>query len=419
MSTEVSIRRNRLVLRTIAVGAACLFILFSIRSAHVPTHGFAAYYTFSRELLDGRDFSMTYDYPYFNKLISEEGFRDIKDFPNNIPTNALMLLPISWLPPASAKIAWTAISFLFLLGGIRILLLTYDIPVSGDAGTAFVALIFLWRPVYETVALGQAYLLLFFIFCLCLLAISRRRSFRSSLPVAVGLMVKGYGLLLLLWFFLSKRWKEGVSTIAFVALIFLATLPWFGLNSWAMFDQKVVRTLGTLPSDAHVAFQTINGFVNHLLTRDEQWSVSPLITLPKQAAMAVSYLLNGSLIAWILRRCIQHGNRNPVLAGSALIGAGVITAPLAEEYHFVLFLPLVIGLLRGALTAVERLGRVRPADVLFLVSVIVMALPLPYKSLNFSSPPVAFLAYPKLYAGLVMLSYFSFLLRESDAASAS
>lgn len=407
MTSDRSARRNRYILRTVAAVAACTFALHAFRSAPVPTHGFAAYYTFSRELLDGHDLARSYDYDYFNAAIREDGIREIKDFPNNLPTNALMMLPFAWLPPAAAKAAWTFISLLLFLGGIKLLLSAYNIQLSANAGTGLVALAFLWRPAYESVALGQAYLLLFFLMCLSILAITNRRVLLTSLPLASTALLKGYGLVPLLWLFLSRRWKEGAVVLGAAALVILGTMPWLGIGAWTAFNQKVLHTLGWLPSDAHVAFQTVNGFVNHLFTRDEFWSRSPLLALPKQDAMIASYILNVLVVIWVLWIAERNGGRHPALDWSALIGAGVVTAPLAEEYHFVLFLPLAIGLLAQAAERIERQRTVHVPDLILVLSVVIMALPLPYKNLNFSAPPLAFLAYPKLFAGLMMLLCYS------------
>src|SRR5436309_12324559 len=114
-------RYQRVLLWMISVGAVCMFLSYSIKWMSRTTHGFAAYYTYARMMWEGEDFSRVYDYAFFNDKIHAYGMPTIADQPNNIPTNALTLLPFAWLQPQTAKIAWSIISMLLFAMSLKTL----------------------------------------------------------------------------------------------------------------------------------------------------------------------------------------------------------------------------------------------------------------------------------------------------------
>ena len=129
--------------------------------------------------------------------------------------------------------------------------------------------------------------------------------------------------------------------------------------------------------------------------------------------MLVSYFLNIILIVLVLRARTSRSEEDVALSYSAAIATGVVTAPLAEEYHFVLYLPLVIGLLSHFMRERVQNRKLGIVETILIIAVIVMALPINYKVLNFQTVPMIFLAYPKLYAGIALLFCFVSIMRKS------
>ncbi len=123
-----------------------MFTAYSVKWMTKPTHGFAAYYTSSRMVIEGDDFRSLYDYQSFNEKIHSYGMSGILDAPNNIPTNALSFLPVAWLPSVEAKIVWTLISLTLFALSIFILFRVYDISLYEDIGVTLLSLVFLCVP---------------------------------------------------------------------------------------------------------------------------------------------------------------------------------------------------------------------------------------------------------------------------------
>ncbi|MBI3195487.1 MAG: DUF2029 domain-containing protein [Ignavibacteriae bacterium] len=157
-------KHYRKVFWTVFVLTACMFLAYSVKWMTRPTHGFAAYYTSSRMLLEGEDFRLLYNYQTFNNKIHSYGMKEVLDAPNNLPTNALAFLSVAWLPPREAKIAWTIISLILFVLSMFILFRVYDISLREDVGVTLLSVIFLWRPIYDAIAQGQLYFLLLFLF---------------------------------------------------------------------------------------------------------------------------------------------------------------------------------------------------------------------------------------------------------------
>ncbi len=365
------------------------------------THGFAMYYTYSRLLIEGRFTADLFDADRFNERIASLGMSGVVDVPNNPPTTAIALLPFAWMPPVTAKIAWTIVSLGLFVFSLRLLLQLYDVKAGEVLVPGLGTLAFVWRPVYDTIALGQVYFLILFLCCLTLAGIRRKGPALTSLPISMSLALKGYGILPLIAIAVVRRWRSVVLVSVGVAVIVGAALPFLGADVWHAYLTRVLPTLGMLPSDAHVAYQTINGFVHHLFVYDAQWLTHPVISLPTGLVDILSGALNLLIIVEVVRR--PPGDGGVVLWFSAVIAAGVVTSPLAEEYHFVLFLPYVFGLCAAIERGWDGSGRLRAVQWLALAAVAVMAAPLPYKALQSASFPLVLLAYPKLYAGITLL----------------
>ncbi len=398
-------QRSRKLLRTglwiTFVASACVCAVYSVHWMPRVTHGFAMYYTYSRLLLEGRFTPDLFDADRFNATIASHGMSGVIDIPNNLPTTAIALLPFAWMPPATAKIAWTIVSLGLFVLSLRLLLQLYDVKAGEVLVPGLGALAFVWRPVYDTIALGQVYFLVLFLCCLTLAGIRRKGPLLTSLPVSISLALKGYGILPVIGMAVVRRWRSVVLAIVGVAVIVGAALPFLSADVWHAYLTGVLPTLGMLPSDAHVAYQTINGFVHHLFVYDAQWLSHPVISLPGGLVDIISAVLNLLIIVEVVRRPPVDGGL--VLWFSAVIAAGVITSPLAEEYHFVLFLPYVFGLCAAIERGWDESGRLRAVQWIALAAIGVMAAPLRYKELESAAFPMILLAYPKLYAGVVLL----------------
>ncbi|MBI3195486.1 MAG: DUF2029 domain-containing protein [Ignavibacteriae bacterium] len=221
------------------------------------------------------------------------------------------------------------------------------------------------------------------------------------------IMLKGYGLIPLLWLAWRKQWNVLFLTIGMCFTVLLITLPIFSFEVWGTYFRDVVAQFGNHPMHGHTAYQTISSFVLHLFSYEEMWLPHPLVVLPSYVIKLLSLTLVVLLFFLITRaRTVNHSKYEMLLTASAIMAVNVLTVPFAEEHHFVLFLPLVIGTLvwivRGKTTPV-KFGF---PEILFVLSMIIIALPLHYETMNTAHGVLMLFAYPKLAAGVIMLISF-------------
>ncbi len=378
-------------------------LMYSVKWGPRLTHGFAAYYTYARIVLDRSDFQSVYDFDYFNARIHEYGLGKITDIANNIPTNALAMAGIAWMRPSVAKISWSMIQLAALVLSVKLLFSLYAISFTEDFGLALTALVALGRPVYENIALGQLYLVLLLLFSLSLFGIIQKKRYVTSVPLSLTFLLKGYGAIPLIWLIFKKEYKTALIAVLGILGIVLATLPLFHIQAWITYFTEVFPTLGRLPAHGNVAYQTLNGFLRHIFTYDAVWLPFPLMRLSETLVVLSSMFVNVLLIVLVIRCSDSSTREGTLLSYSTAIAAGVVTAPLAEEYHYVLFLPLIVGLLVHAIRAYSTTTRLDMLSIGTVLAVIVMSLPLHYKALQLAPSFIVLLAYPKLYAGIALL----------------
>jgi hypothetical protein len=371
------------------------------------------YYAYARLAMEWGSLDRVYDEEYFNSRLREFGF-ELRDQPNNAPTAGLIYMPVAWLPPVPAKIVWSGVSLLALAFALRVLLGINGIRPSGTVGLWLLTLVFLWRPAYDTVAFGQVYFVLLLLFALSMKSMLRGGAAGTAIPLALAVLMKGYGLVPVLFLAIQKRWKEIALCAATAACVVIVTLPLLGGTSWAQFFSAVLPSLGRLPPHAHVAYQTINGLMRHLFTYDPGWLPSPAVVLPEFIVTALAFSLSAALIGFVLVRSRRVSARGKLLAYSAALACSVVTAPLAEEYHFVLFIPLIVALAAVIATPKAPGNRRGFGTLIPGIAVLVLAAPINYKALQYTSFPAVLLAYPKLYAGLAILWYACAVMKDTD-----
>lgn len=117
----------------LAGAAALLFVCARvIPSARELSHGFAAYYTSARLLLDGVDPAGFYRNRWFMEQTIALGFQESPDiFHVNTPATALIMLPFAPLSPARADAGWTILNV-----GLLTLVILLLVRALRDAGLA-------------------------------------------------------------------------------------------------------------------------------------------------------------------------------------------------------------------------------------------------------------------------------------------
>ena len=177
----------------------------------------------------------------------------------------------------------------------------------------------------------------------------------------------------------------------------MLTLPLVHVQMWSEYYSRIFASLGRDGYSSGVAYQTVNGFLRHMFF-SESAVVPTAFTFADFSVTVASFVILG-IIAF--RRKME----NPVSLFTAAIALNVVLAPLAEEYHYVLILPLIF-LLGSSIASIA--GENKIILVVFLISLVMLALPLNYKALQGASFPLILLAYPKLFSAIALLLIYRF-----------
>jgi len=384
------------ILWVIATALSIYFLHFSFKNASQPSHGFASYYTASNLLIKGESAVEFYNDDWFSSKVEEYVPGVYEIYLVNMPTTALIFLPIANFNYKTAKIIWTIFNLLFL--SVVIALIINRMKYEGIWLPLVLILFLSFQPLYANITFGQVYV---FIFCLLILAWFVYESGNEKLlGIILGLVfiLKTAGIILLILLALKKKWKSLVWVFVTIVFLFAATLPIFGLDPWFAYFNKVLDYTSS-PTLSVTAYQTIHSCFHHFFIFDAQWNPDPLINLPiigKSLTIVFTILILVITIFSVIK------NKKSDLAFGTIMIAGIMLNPASIDYHYMLMLIPILVIINW-LIKTPSIG----LWILFVISYLLIAASLPYISPKITGGLLAVFAYPKLYGalGLWLLSF--------------
>lgn len=354
------------------------------------THGFGAYYSAARLLRTGQFSAQVYDPAYFRPMVRADSHQQADDiYHANPPTTSLMLWPLSFLSIESARLIWTLANAALLFGGLILLLFTFSPRPTLPVMALLASLGMLFQPAQENIRLGQAYLLIFALLSIAVVAWSKLAKSDplggAALALALVLKTAGWALLpILIW---QRQWRRLLWAVGITGVILVMTLPLFPPPLWQRYGQLLYET-GNSAANCAAAYQTTRSLLCRLFVSDPVWSQTPLINLPWLAAIlliSLSLLTLGFILAF--------AGRDEIQALVAALAWGVIFAPLGEQYHHtVMLIPLSWLILQW-----DRLNRFSRGCL--ITALCLYILPLPGQNEGWT-----LLAYPRLYGAWLTLA---------------
>jgi hypothetical protein len=469
-------RRQFVALGWLAAAVLLLLLVWRtiLPSTQQKSYAFSVYYTAARLTIQGQA-GVGFCSEWFFDQQRSLGFAERADFfcPNP-PTNALVLLPVAWLPPRPAQAAWIVCDLL-MLGGIaalgwRMVTLAWREHVSATASgptqphgvqrrpsaplgprwvqrlntqlstmvqavtrdrgfaavqfalvTAFI--IALFRPLHAELHAVQVYTLIALLYALWLYGYLTRRDWLCGVALALLVLIKLSGWPLWLLMLAARRWRALAWALGVGVAIGLATLPLLSFEFWRLYLFEQVPAISATATNAVPANQTLASLLRQCFTYDPRWSPRPLIDA-RWLADPIWWLLAVALIAVTLASAYRRARiarQAPVgcaldplaLAALCLI---VPLQPAGEEYHYTLLLVVLLLLFNQPGLA---LLRSRIATVGVALASVLFALPSYFlQTAQWQGWPTALLAYPRLYGALLLWGILM-LRRESGFVQAT
>ena len=360
------------------------------------THGFVGHYTAARLLIWGDFGPAVYDDDWFaGQVQTYTGPAVYEIFTPNMPTVALLALPLAGLPPQVARNVWLAVSLAALLATCCVLVgvgvgLGQSLERSG--WILLVGLIALLPAVGANLAVGQTYLVLGGLLALALLGLVYQWDWFVGGPLGLAFILKTSGLFLWLAPLLHRRWRALLWGGGVMLILAAISLPWLGFETWLAYP-TAVSAFSRRGALAVPAYQTTTGLLTHLFSYDPVWNPAPIKQWPILANVLPSIIRVAAIGAtvWIGRRS------DPARLFAALLPLTIVLLPVAEEYHFVLLLGSIFVAATDLLQRPLESAADRAAWLGLGVALLLLIAPIPFKSTGWAIGWWALVAYPRLY----------------------
>ena len=360
-----------------------------------------AYRVAAQLILSGQFDARVYDDAWFSAQVVAETNGAVSDILSpSPPTLPLLFLPIEWSSGTVLNVTWAAANLMAALSAIRLSLgaLRRYGHVDSRLFAVISGVVLVSAPLQENLLRGQIYLFILLLHAIVFWAVAYERDRLAGVALALLLTLKINGLPIWMVLIALRRWRvlkwAVVSTLGLVAI----SLPITGIDVWRAYLTQTIPS-HMLSSIAGVpAYQTVNGFFQHLFHYDLTWNPAPLFDTQWLASLgAIGVGVSLMAITWTRSRRVPH---------SHAVGAGVvlsaILSPQAEQYHFlILTVPFAV-----AVSMWPRWSRRSQAGL--ALAAVLVCLALPYKDPRLWPGAIAILAYPRLYGALILWGLLMF-----------
>ena len=295
---------------------------------------FAHYYLYARNLIEGYGFA---DVEATRGLTERIGDRQHPHYPAVYPPPFYFVLsPLALLPYRLASIVWLLLNELFLLAALfwcgagRLYHNRVRMAMLGVIVIAF-------QPLYETLALGQANLLLFAGIALTV-RLWEMGSLWSGVVLGMMVMVKPqFALLGLLWI-RPTEWRHLGMAAATIGGLELGSLAVVGLDDWLIH----LRYMRDLPCG--ISLWAVNISIRGFLYR---WQGSCLADGFGDPMAIVAALIGTAALAtltWYLWTNPPIDRQGRFRAASLILCVVYLVSPYTQEHHLTVLLMAFAGL---------------------------------------------------------------------------
>jgi hypothetical protein len=287
-----------------------------------------------------------------NQLIDQQVFSYV--YP---PQSLLLFYPLSFLSYGQAQMLMLVLNHaLFLLiTFMTIRILNLSLRRDSRKIALLVGYLLVFRPIILTVWSGQVSLILLALLLAFWMFARGNRPVLAGAMLALAIVLKAYPVLLLPFLLISRRHRETLSTLGWLALITAVAAAIIPATTWADWFFNVIpqggygRVPADLGSPAMPWNQSMSGFLARLFTSDE-WTQA---VFPNAGGIATAKILTylaaaavGLISLGVVFKC---RNRSPeaALRQAMMVGLPLtyLVAPLSWEHHAVHLIPMLLGLL--------------------------------------------------------------------------
>jgi alpha-1,2-mannosyltransferase len=284
------------------------------------------------------------------------------------PFNALLVLPLTFLPYDIAALLWAILSIVLYFGVWWFVGQAFRIHLPRHWLVLLIGLALCWYPFHAHLALGQLSFLLTVCVVGCWSLLQQKRDILAGILLSLACMIKLFPGLLLVYLLLRRRWWAIGSAIASMGVLTLLMLVIIGVDDLTFYLTTII------PHDADRFGSVVGNFSLHAAIKRlfiGNYLVRPLIEAPllATALIILSSLGVVALLVYQIGR-VPPTPTNETVAFALVCVAMLLLSPITWS-HALLLLALPCGLFLRDMQEKPR----QTEMALFLLALFLVSLP--------------------------------------------
>jgi len=401
-STTLKVWAERILL-------AFLLLLFVVRGfipawRHLDSD-FANYYLVADLYREGYPVERVYEWTWFQRQKDHFGIeRPLVGFAPSTLTSALLVVPLSSMPPLVANRWWLAINLALLsLTGVFLKRIT-SLPWRRIGVLVFLAV----APLQSNFLSGQVHLVMLLLVAIAAWLYFEDRAFLCGIALGAAAALKIYPALFLLFFLVKKQWRAAVGLLCGMLGAVLASAGLFGVAACRIYFREILPwgLRGEITDPYATGWDSLNALLRRLFLFEPELNPAPVAHLPHVFAILHSLIHTLILTAFLWAMVSGDGSqsrRKLEWASYCFLLLLLSSEPL--PYHF------LILILTAVLVVDYLIAREKPTWVVAIVIVYAFVC-VPYDRLYRVVPTgwASVFFFPRLFWMLVLAGMLLWLL---------
>lgn len=326
-----------------------VLILAFVRWGFVPAwrhlnSDFPNYYVAARLYREGYALERVYEWVWFQRHADHLGIgrRLVSYIPLTLPS-ALVVSPLSSLPPLQAKRCWLLANLGFMVLTLVLLVRSTSFGPQRTALVMFLALI----PLSSNFLFGQMHVLVLLLLTTAAWLYFNDRPLRSGLMLAVATALKIYPGLFLIFFLLKKKWRAAAGLVIGTGAAALLSIHLFGIHACRVYAREVLpfALRGQIVDPYDVTWGSLSALLARLLIYEPELNPSPAAHMPWLYALLYSLVVAFILASfvWAIGWGKTKDQSRAKLEWASYLFLLLLVSSQPAPYHFVsLILPAAL-----------------------------------------------------------------------------
>jgi hypothetical protein len=326
-----------------------VLILSFVRWGFVPAwrhlnSDFPNYYLVARLYHQGYPLERVYEWIWLQRHADHSGIgqRIVSYIPLTLPS-ALVVSPLSSLPPLQAKRCWLLANLAFVALTLVLLVRSTRLGLQRIGLLAFLAL----APLCSNFVFGQMHVLVLLLLTTAAWLHFKDRRFTSGLILAVATALKIYPGLFLIFFLVKKQWRAAAGLVIGIGTAVLLSIHLFGIDASRVYAREVLpfAMRGQIVDPYNTQWGSLSALLARLFISEPELNPSPAAHMPWLYALLYSLVVAFILATFVL--AIGWGRTKDEsrvkLEWASYLFLLLLISSQPASYHFVvLILPAVL-----------------------------------------------------------------------------